>query len=81
MTFRQDCEMFAEFYDKKKKQRRLQRCQNYLDCWMCILALQDADFVTYLCHASAYTPLLCRFRELYVHWHGHQVYSEEVFFS
>ena len=47
---------------------------------MCILALQDADFVTYLCHASAYTPLSCRFRELDVNWHGHQVYSEEVFF-
>ena len=40
---------------------------------------QDAEFVTYmyLCHASAYTPLSCRFRELYVHWHGHQVYSED----
>ena len=47
MTFRQDCEAFAsfsimfspknaqeEFYDKKKKQRRLLRYQNYLDCWI-----------------------------------------------
>ena len=39
--------------------------------YMCILALQDADLVTYLCHASAYTPLSCRFRELYVNWHEH----------
>ena len=43
------------------------------------LALQFADFVTYLCHASAGTPLSCWFRELYVHWHVHQVYSEEDF--
>ena len=44
---------------------------------MCLLALQAADFV--FCYASAYTPLSCRFRELYVNWHGHQVFSEEFF--
>ena len=48
--------------------------------YMCILALQDVDCVTYLCPASVYTPLICRFRELYVLWHGHHVYSEECFF-
>ena len=37
------------------------------------VALQDGDFVSYSCHASAYIPLLCRF-----HWHEHQVYNEEI---
>ena len=76
MTCRQNCGAFAsisidfppknaqeELYGKKKKQRRLLRYQNYLDCWIdghssftrCGLN------VTYLRLASAYIPLSCSF--------------------
>ena len=87
MTYRQDCGTFTsfsinfppknaqeEFYGRTKKQRRLQRYQNYLD----FLVLQGVSCVTCSCSASAYIPLSCRFREQYAHLHEHQVYSEEL---
>ena len=36
------------------------------------------EFVIYLCPVSAFVPLSCRFRELYIRWHEHQVYDEEI---